>query len=125
MSDGKQTITPPRFRNDPLIRLVAINGAAGVCIAMLVMGGIFWANIGNLRVLVSKAEDPVLPVLMLAFALVITLGSVVIGSAIMLLGRQEHRGNPPGGKLLQALTADFQDADAYAPVRSGGTRKTD
>lgn len=71
---------------DPLFRLLAINGLAGMAVAILVLGGIFAANIGNLRSLVLSADDPVLPVLMLAFALVITLGSVVIGSAIMLLG---------------------------------------
>lgn len=90
---------------DPLFRLLAINGLAGTVVAGLVLGGIFTANIGNLRDLVLSAEDPVLPVVMLAFGLVITLGSVVIGSAIMLLG--ENGG--PGGKARKSK-----------PVRTGG-----
>jgi len=77
---------------DPLFRLLAVNGLAGTVIAGLVLGGIFAANIGNLRVLVLSAEDPVLPVVMLAVGLVITLGSVVIGSAIMLLGDSDGKG---------------------------------
>lgn len=81
-----------RLLEDPLFRLLAVNGAAGICVAFLVLGGIFWSNIGNLRVLVLNAEDPVLPVLMLAFALVITLVSVVVGSAIMLLGETGRGG---------------------------------
>ncbi|POF28827.1 hypothetical protein CLV41_11177 [Roseibium marinum] len=84
-----------KLPRDPLFRLLAINGIAGIAIAGLVLVGIFWANIGNLRVLVVNSDDPVLPVLMLAFALVITLGSVVIGSAIMLLGETDAGGATP------------------------------
>lgn len=121
MPDEQRASTTHNLKQDPLIRLIAINGVAGVGVAMLVMGGIFWTNIGNLRVLVAGAEDPVLPVLMLAFALVITLGSVVIGSAIMLLGRNNRSGGPRGGKPFLAWTAGPQRAPAYvsaAPNRS-------
>ncbi|MES0879300.1 hypothetical protein [Roseibium sp. SCP14] len=99
-----------KLPKDPLFRLLLINGIAGVAVAVLVLAGIFWANIGNLRTLVVNAEDPVLPVLMLGFGLVITLGSVVIGSAIMLLGDSGRGGGTPGKpsriewkKGLQAL----------------------
>ncbi|MEP3049307.1 MAG: hypothetical protein ABJL55_00590 [Roseibium sp.] len=81
---------------DPLFRLFFINGIAGLLIAAVVFAGIFWANIGNLRVLVLGAEDPVIPVIMLAGGLVITLGSVVIGSAIMLLGSPRRSGGSGG-----------------------------
>ncbi|WP_420336740.1 hypothetical protein [Roseibium sp.] len=123
MSDGKRAAAPRKLKDEPLIRLVAINGAAGVCVAMLVMGGIFWANIGNLRVLVSRAEDPVLPVLMLAFALVITLGSVVIGSAIMLLGKRDGNSGSSGGTFFNNWTENMKQARVYAPARAGGSRK--
>ena len=89
-----------RLFDEPLFRLIAINGAAGICIAFLVLAGIFWSNVGNLRTLVLNAEDPVLPVLMLAFGLVITLGSVLIGSAIMRLGND--CGSGPTLKLPKA-----------------------
>ena len=85
-----------KFPKDPLFRLLLINGCAGVVIAILLLAGIFLANIGNLRILVLTAEDPVLPVLMLGFGLVITLGSVVMGSAIMLLGDGSRGGGTPG-----------------------------
>ena len=89
-----------RLFDEPLFRLIAINGAAGICIALLVLAGIFWMNIGNLSTLVQNADDPVIPVLMLAFGLVITLGSVVIGSAIMLLGKDT--GGGPRLRLFKA-----------------------
>jgi len=123
MPDGERAAAPRKLKDEPLIRLVAINGVAGVCVAMLVMGGIFWTNIGNLRVLVSKAEDPVLPVLMLAFALIITLGSVVIGSAIMLLGKKKSDGGSSGGRLHPSWTVGMHETRAFAPARAGGARK--
>lgn len=99
MSGSRRVFERIAFPKDPLFRLLAINGLAGVGIAGLVLGGIFLANIGNLRVLVQRAEDPVIPVIMLAFGLVITLGSVVIGSAIMLLGDNDKDGRSSGRKV--------------------------
>jgi hypothetical protein len=93
---------------DPLFRLLAINGLAGIGIAGLVLGGIFTANIGNLRVLVLSSENPVLPVVMLAFALVITLGSVVIGSAIMLLGENGRGGGTSGGRRQKVFVGELK-----------------
>ncbi|GAB4513588.1 MAG: hypothetical protein Tsb0019_11040 [Roseibium sp.] len=99
MSGSRRVFHRLALPKDPLFRLLAINGLAGVGIAGLVLGGIFMANIGNLRVLVQGAEDPVIPVIMLAFGLVITLGSVVIGSAIMLLGNDDRGGRSSGRKM--------------------------
>ncbi|TYC66856.1 hypothetical protein FMN63_12080 [Stappia sp. BW2] len=97
MKTSIKALVRPKLPRDPLFRLLAVNGLAGTAIAGLVLGGIFLGNIGNLRVLVMSAEDPVLPVIMLAFGLFITLGSVVMGSAIMLLGQGGQNGNGKGG----------------------------
>ncbi len=78
---------------DPLFRLLIVNGLAGLAITVLVLAGIFLTNIGNLRVLVSTSSDPFVPVVLLACGLAVTLGSVVIGSAIMLVGDTP----PPAG----------------------------
>lgn len=86
MDRFRKILGAARLPRDPLFRLLAINGAAGVAIAAIVLAGIFLANIGNLRELVMTSDNPVLPVIMLAFGLIITLGSVVMGSAIMLVG---------------------------------------
>eukprot|EP00903_Cladosiphon_okamuranus_P001423 g1421.t1 len=105
--DLRKTLQNVKLPRDPLFRLLVINGLAGTAIAALVLAGIFAANIGNLRVLVLAAEDPVLPVLMLAFGLVITLGSVVIGSAIMLLGEKGRDGGGRGKGRLIDLGGDW------------------
>jgi hypothetical protein len=96
MTKLNKVFTQLKLPENPLFRLLIINGFAGVGVAALVFAGIMWSNIGNLRVLVQTAENPFLPLFMLAAALVITLGSVVMGSAIMLLGDADRRRGGPG-----------------------------
>lgn len=72
----------------PFFRLLVTNGAIGVGVSSLVVAGIFAADIGHLRELVASAQDPILPVMLLAFGMFVTLTSVVIGSAIMMLGSE-------------------------------------
>lgn len=106
---------------DPLLRLLVINGCAGAAVAALVLTGIFLGNIGNLRVLVVSAEDPVVPVVMLALGLLITLGSVVMGSAIMLVGRDEvGRGRP--GRRMPGLAGLLRAEPALKPVSARASR---
>ncbi|MBO6510505.1 MAG: hypothetical protein JJ979_18835 [Roseibium sp.] len=88
---------------DPLLRLLAINALIGVGIASLVLIGIIWSNIGNLRTLVFASDNPLLPLVMLAVALVITLASVVMGSAIMLLGEKRNSGGGGGHRAWISL----------------------
>jgi hypothetical protein len=97
MTKSNKVLTQLKLPENPLLRLLVINGFAGVGVAALVLAGIMWSNIGNLRVLMQTAENPFLPLFMLATALVITLGSVVMASAIMLLGDADKGQSGPGG----------------------------
>ncbi|WP_298982335.1 hypothetical protein [uncultured Roseibium sp.] len=110
-----------KLPKDPLFRLLVINGAAGLGIAALVLGGIFVANIGNLRELVLAADDPFLPVIMLAFGLIITLVSVVMGSAIMLLGDKPREGG--GGGKREALRFSAELTPIAVTAAGPGARK--
>ncbi|MGV2975492.1 hypothetical protein AB1P65_08555 [Roseibium alexandrii] len=83
---------------DPFFRLLVVNSLAGIGISGLMVGGIFYSNIGNLTVLIRGDDSPLVPILMLVAGLVITLVSVVVGSAIMLLGADQTKGGP-GSKL--------------------------
>lgn len=103
---------------DPLFRLLFINAAAGVAIAGLLLGGIFYSNIGNLRVLVQGDQSPLVPVLMLAAGLIITLVSVVTGSAIMLLDKANRKGGS-GGNLQAVVTPEL----ALVPVRAARSQR--
>ncbi|WP_269582641.1 hypothetical protein [Roseibium sp. Sym1] len=117
MAKPKNRLYRMALPKDPLFRLLVINGLAGIGIAGLVMGGIFAANIGNLRVLVLSSENPVLPVVMLAFALVITLGSVVIGSAIMLLGESGRGGGRSGGRRRKVFAGELKPIPVIVPAQ--------
>ncbi len=111
-----------RFKlpRDPLFRLLVINGATGLGIALLVLGGVFLADIGNLRTLVLTADNPFLPVFMLAFGLVITLGSVVMGSAIMLLG-DKNEGSGTRGKTISIVQEKpLRPVPVTVPARHSG-----
>lgn len=109
---------------DPLLRLLAINGVAGIGIAILVLAGIFLTNIGNLRDLVLAADNPLLPVAMLGFGLVITLGSVVMGSAIMLLGDNDRPGGTPRRTEGAWLNGDLQPQPIpVSPIPVTGSRE--
>lgn len=105
-----------RGPSNPLLRLLYINGLIGVGISGLLLGGIFFTNIGNLRTLVMNADDPLLPVVMLAFGLVITIGSVVMGTAVMML-RDDSKDTGGGGTPAQNDSLPFGSQPALVPVR--------
>ncbi len=75
----------------PLIRLLAVNLAGGVVAALLMLGGLLALNPGNLRNLILADEAPGAALGLLLFGLVVTFGSVAMGSAIMGLGAREQR----------------------------------
>jgi len=118
MTRSRNAFGPVKLPRDPLFRLLLINGIAGVVVAALVLGGIFMTNIGNLRVLVMSSDEPVLPVIMLACGLVITLASVVMGSAVMLVGEKDAGGGTP----RKAVNLRRQPALEPAPVRAMSQR---
>ncbi|WP_417673602.1 hypothetical protein [Roseibium sp.] len=100
---------------NPLFRLLAINGVIGLGISALVLAGLFWANIGNLRTLVMASDNPVLPIVMLACGLIITLCSVVMGSAVMMLKPQDDDRNRKGPKF-KAVSALLAPRENLTPV---------
>lgn len=112
-----------RLPKDPLLRLLTINALTGTGVAFLVLGGLIWSNIGNLRILLFSAENPALPLFMLAFGLVITLGSVVMGSAIMLLGEANDDRNKPGGGRRMPTEGELQPVRIAAHSRHGSNRR--
>jgi hypothetical protein len=82
----------------PLIRLLAINLAIGITVAVLMLGGLLALNPGNLRGLILADRDGGAALGLLLFGLVVTFGSVAMGTAIMALGRRERDGKGGGGK---------------------------
>jgi hypothetical protein len=81
----------------PLFRLLAINLAAGVAIAALLVGGLLALNPGGLRHLIFADASPGTALGLLLFGFVVTFGSAAMGTAIMAMGRvtDEGRRGPP------------------------------
>lgn len=82
----------------PLLRLLAVNLAIGVSVAVLMLGGLLVLNPLRLRdlILADRAGGAALALLMFGF--LITFGSAAMGTAIMMLGRKPARGGGDGRK---------------------------
>jgi hypothetical protein len=92
----------------PLIRLLVVNCAAGVAAALVMLGGLMVLSPGNLRALIFADRLGAVAFGLLLFGLVVTFGSVAMGSAIMALGRDTKRGG--GGSRARPLPARLRKA---------------
>jgi len=79
------------LHRQPLIRLLAVNLAAGIAVAVLLLGGLLALNPHHLRDLIFADRAAPAALALLAFGFVITFGSAAMGTAIMALGRSERR----------------------------------
>jgi hypothetical protein len=96
----------------PLFRLLAINLAAGIAVAVLLVGGLLLLNPFGLRHLIFADASPGTALGLLLFGFVITFGSTAMGTAIMTIGRtadDDRRRGPP--------VAEVQPARAMAQAR--------
>ena len=108
----------------PLFRLLAINLAAGVTLATLVVGGLLALNPGGLRHLIFADASPGTALGLLLFGFVVTFGSAAMGTAIMAMGRaadDEKRRGPPA-PVVSAGTRD--GSDKTPPLRADHARNT-
>ena len=75
----------------PLWRLLVVNLASGVAVAVLLVGGLLVLNPAHLRELIVADIHGGTAVALLLFGFVITFGSTAMGTAIMAIGRGEVR----------------------------------
>jgi hypothetical protein len=87
-----------RPSRNPLLRLLAINCLTGMAVAVVMVGAILWTDTAHLWTLISTTSDPVTPVVLLFLGLMLTLGSVAMGTAIMSLPYGEETDPPSGTK---------------------------
>lgn len=83
----------------PLLRLLAVNLAIGICAASVMLAGLLVLNPGGLRTLILADRDTGAAFGLLMFGFLITFGSAAMGSAVMALGRKPPPDKPRGGKL--------------------------
>lgn len=93
----------------PLLRLLAINLAIGVTIAVLMLGGLLALNPGRLRDLIFADRAPIAALGLLLFGFLITFGSAAMGTAIMALDRKPPHGGGQGGRM-QTVSARVRNA---------------
>ncbi len=72
------------FLRVPLFRLLAINLAAGMLLAALLVGGLLALNPSGLRDLIFANSSPGTALGLLLFGFIVTLGSTAMGTAIMM-----------------------------------------
>ena len=89
----------------PLFRLLAINLALGLGMAILLVGGLLALNPGGLRHLVFSDHSPAVALGLLLVSFFITFGSTAMGTAIMALGKREDDDGPHGGTPAHARAA--------------------
>jgi len=102
----------------PLLRLLAVNCAAGIAIALLALGGLLVVDV-PLRELILRDQSPFVALALLGGGFIITFGSAVMGTAVMRLGGEP--GSPPvsgGGRRSREDDASSADAvPVYVPAR--------
>lgn len=91
-------LVPPERRQEkgikgllknPLVRLLAINWLIGFATTVLVVVGLLLTNAVGLRDLILNSENPIIPLALLFFGLLITICSVAMGAAVMSLPRDD------------------------------------
>jgi O-antigen/teichoic acid export membrane protein len=103
----------PRPRENPampLLRLLGINLAAGIAVALLALGGML-AISPQLRTLIFADHSPAVPLALLGGGFIVTFASVVMGTAIWRIGREHDA--PPGGGRRRSVSALAEPA----PIR--------
>jgi hypothetical protein len=75
----------------PLWRLLAVNLASGIAVAILLVGGLLALNPAHLRDLIIADIHGVAAIALLLFGFVVTFGSTAMGTAIMAIGRSADR----------------------------------
>jgi hypothetical protein len=75
-----------RHMSTPLLRLLGVNCAAGIAVAMLAVGGLLTLN-PLLRGLILDDHSPGVALALLTGGFAVTFASAVMGSAVMRLGK--------------------------------------
>lgn len=77
----------PEFSRMPLFRLLGVNLAIGIAVALLAVGGLLALDPHGLRRLIFADQSPAIVLVLLSGGFIVTFASVVMGAAIMGIGR--------------------------------------
>jgi hypothetical protein len=100
---SEQPATIRTLLRQPLFRLLAINLAAGILVATLLLGGLLALNPLHLRELIFADDSPGTALGLLLFGFVVTFGSAAMGTAIMAMGQNRSGGGCRGHRIAFGL----------------------
>jgi hypothetical protein len=87
---SKPRMTPKEARSDHrhMLRFLATNAAAGAIGGLFIFLSLLALDSGGIGTLISNAENPVLPALLIAIPMCLTFAAAVAASAVMLMPYQ-------------------------------------
>ncbi len=117
---------PRRLRDEPLLRLLAVNGLIGAVVAGALAAVVLITDTAHLRTLIFSSREPWIGIVLLFFGFVVTMGSVAMGTAVMLLPKDDDDDGPGGGSKLEVLKLpQMTPPMTPAPVRvTAGSRRS-
>ncbi len=71
-----------------LVKYLATHCALGIAVGWALAATMVLTGVANLRALIAGADEPLVAVGMLAGAFAVTFGSLAMGTAVMMLGRE-------------------------------------
>lgn len=77
------------FARDPLMRLLAIHWLIGLVATIIIFVGLIVTNAAGLQDLIMGSDEPLVPLALLFFGLLITICSVAMGMAIMMVPKDD------------------------------------
>ncbi len=87
----------------PLLRLLAWNWLLGVVVATILFAAVMITDTAHLRTLIFASSEPWIPLILLYVGFLITMCSVTMGTAVMLLPEKDDDDGPGGGSPLEVL----------------------
>lgn len=87
MASDRDELTPEEARSDhwEMLRFLGLNAAFGAFLGVAVAFLLIWLDIGGLGSHIARAQNPILPAVLIAAPLALTFAAAVTASAIMLM----------------------------------------
>ena len=76
---------PKLLQVPKLLRFLALHGALGILVGCGIAGALLVTNVGNIGTLLARSDAPYLIGFLYFSGFAVTFGSVMMGSAVMLL----------------------------------------
>lgn len=95
MTPDRDELTPEEARRDhwEMLGFLALNAAFGAFLGAGITFLLIWLDIGGLGTRIARAQNPVLPAVLIGAPLALTFAAAVTASAIMLMPykKKKHR----------------------------------